>query len=142
MAMGTRTSATMLLLRRALATAAKPATEVVQKKPGTGHPKKKNLFDVARLLPGWGVGHKVAKTHWKPQTYYKLLDIKLRKDAGHGAAWGIYHEEGEEAGKLQKISGANKRCWKYVEDGPERTWESIVSKKNLIVEEAKTEVSA
>lgn len=71
----------MLLLRRAMATAVKNAEPVVAavKKPGTGHPKKKNLFDVARLLPGWGVGHKVAKSHWKPQTYYKLFDIKLRK---------------------------------------------------------------
>lgn len=72
----------MLLLRRGMATAVKhaeAAAEVVKKKPGTGHPKKKNIFDVARVLPGWGVGHKVAKTHWQPQTYYKLYDIKLRK---------------------------------------------------------------
>jgi hypothetical protein len=80
--MASSSSVATLLLRRAMATAAKhggSVAEVVQKKPGTGHPKKKNLFDVARLLSGWGVGHKVAKTHWKPQTYYKLHDIKLRK---------------------------------------------------------------
>jgi len=64
-----------------MSTAVKYAEAAVEapKKPGTGHPKKKNVFDVARLLPGWGVGHKFAKTHWKPQTYYKLYDIKLRK---------------------------------------------------------------
>ena len=80
--MASSSSAAMLLLRRGLAAAAKRAdavAETVQKKPGTGNPKKKNLFDVARLLPGWGVGHKVAKTHWKPQTYYKIYDVKLRK---------------------------------------------------------------
>ncbi|KAG0566543.1 hypothetical protein M758_7G072900 [Ceratodon purpureus] len=132
-------SAATLVLRRGLATVVKNAEEVVVKKPGTGSPKKKNVFDVARLLPGWGVGHKVAKSHWKPQTYYKLCDVKLRKDAGHGAAWGIYHEEGVEAGKLQKISGANKRCWKYVEDGPERTWKAVASQNTLT---PKTEVLA
>jgi len=123
-------SASILPLRRAMASVAKhvdAAAEVVQKKPGTGHPKKNNLFDVARLLPGWGIGHKVAKTHWQPQTYYKIYDVKLGKDAGHGTAWGIYHEQDVEAGKLQKISGANKRCWKYVADGPERNWEYVAS---------------
>ena len=49
---------------------------------------------------------------------------------------------GVEAGKLQKISGANKRCWKYVEDGPERTWTSVASQSTLIPKEAKTEVLA
>lgn len=71
-----------LLLRRGVASAAKlvaAAPEAVRKRPGTGNPKKKNVFDVARLLPGWGAGLRVAKSHWKPQTYYKLCDIKLRK---------------------------------------------------------------
>jgi hypothetical protein len=77
--MAMASTAAMLLLRRAMATAAEATLEVVKKKPMTGSPKKKNLFDVARLLPGWGVGHKVAKSHWKPETYYKLCDIKLRK---------------------------------------------------------------
>lgn len=77
--MAMASTAAMLLLRRAMATAAEATVEVVKKKPMTGSPKKKNLFDVARLLPGWGVGHKVAKSHWKPETYYKLCDIKLRK---------------------------------------------------------------
>jgi len=127
--MAMASTAAMLLLRRAMATAAEATLEVVKKKPMTGSPKKKNLFDVARLLPGWGVGHKVAKSHWKPETYYKLCDIKLRKDAGHGAAWGIYHEQGVEAGRLQKISGANKRCWKHIEDEPVRLWESLTPSK-------------
>jgi hypothetical protein len=77
--MATLSSGAILLLRRGLATAAKQAEEVVRKRPGTGNPKKKNVFDLARLLPDWGVGHKVAKTHWKPHTYYKLCDVKLRK---------------------------------------------------------------
>lgn len=77
--MAMASSAAVLLLRRAMATAAEATVEVVKKKPMTGSPKKKNLFDVARLLPCWGVGHKVAKSHWKPETYYKLCDIKLRK---------------------------------------------------------------
>ncbi|XP_024383939.1 uncharacterized protein [Physcomitrium patens] len=140
--MTTSSSSTMLLLRRAMATAAKnagAATTEVAKAPGTGNPKKKNLFDVARLLPGWGIGHKVAKSHWKPHSYYKLYDVKLRKDAGHGVAWGIYHEEGVEAGKLQKISGANKRCWKYVADGPERTWQFVASQKTVVPDKEKME---
>lgn len=49
---------------------------------------------------------------------------------------------GVEAGKLQRISGANKRCWKHVEDGPERTWKSLASQSTLTPKEAKTGVVA
>ncbi|KAH8969423.1 hypothetical protein BDL97_02G033100 [Sphagnum fallax] len=107
---------TMKLLRRAMATATEAAVKVPLKKPGEGHPKRKNLFDVVKVLPNWGVGSKVAKSHWRPETFYKITEIKLYKDPGHGAAWGIYHEAGVEAGKLQKIGGANKRCWKHIEE--------------------------
>ncbi|CAM6007139.1 unnamed protein product [Sphagnum balticum] len=115
---------TMKLLRRAMATATEVAVKVPLKKPGEGHPKRKNLFDVVKVLPNWGVGSKVAKSHWRPETFYKVTEIKLYKDPGHGAAWGIYHEAGVEAGKLQKIGGANKRCWKHIEE-TSQPWRTV-----------------
>lgn len=32
---------------------------------------------------------------------------------------------GVEAGKLQKIGGANKRCWKHIEDTTSQTWRTV-----------------
>lgn len=117
---------TMLVLRRAMATASEAtAVQAASKKPGEGHPKRKNLFDVVKVLPNWGLGSRVAKSHWNPETFYKIAEIKLYKDPGHGAAWGIYHEAGVEAGKLQKIGGANKRCWKHIEDTTSQTWRTV-----------------
>lgn len=44
---------------------------------GIGNLKKKNLFDVVRLLFGWGIGYKVVKLYWKLYLYYKFYDVKL-----------------------------------------------------------------
>jgi hypothetical protein len=54
----------------------------------------------------------------------------------------VYCCAGVEAGKLQKIGGVNKRCWKHVEDRPERTWKAVASQKTFTPKEAKTEVLA
>ncbi|KAM1025644.1 hypothetical protein FF1_038688 [Malus domestica] len=40
--------------------------------------KKKNLFEVAQFLPNWGLGYRMAKTHWVGVSYqiinlYKVL---------------------------------------------------------------------
>ncbi|KAL2650543.1 hypothetical protein R1flu_018671 [Riccia fluitans] len=66
--------------------------------------KKKNLVEVLQFLPNWGLGAKVTKKHWQPQTYYQLTKIQLGKDARHGSAWGIYHEAGTpKSGSEEKI---------------------------------------
>jgi hypothetical protein len=71
---------TMLVLRRAMATASEAtAVQAASKKPGEGHPKRKNLFDVVKVLPNWGLGSRVAKSHWNPETFYKITEIKLYK---------------------------------------------------------------
>lgn len=41
--------------------------------------KGRNLIEVAQFLPGWGVGAKMTKSHWRPNTYYQITDIKLNK---------------------------------------------------------------
>lgn len=40
--------------------------------------KGKNLFEVAQFLPNWGVGFKMAKTHWKGVSY-EITKINLYK---------------------------------------------------------------
>ncbi|KAL3701082.1 hypothetical protein R1sor_019104 [Riccia sorocarpa] len=79
--------------------------------------KKKNLIEVLQFLPNWGVGAKVTKKHWQPQTYYQLTKIQLGKDARHGSAWGIYHEAGApKSASEEKIGGVNKRIWRYIRE--------------------------
>lgn len=40
--------------------------------------KKKNLFDVVQFLPDWGIGYKVAKSHWRDVSY-QITRINLYK---------------------------------------------------------------
>lgn len=40
--------------------------------------KKKNLFEVAQFLPNWGLGYKLAKSHWRDVSY-ELTKINLYK---------------------------------------------------------------
>ncbi|KAM0953396.1 putative mitochondrial 28S ribosomal protein S34 [Dioscorea sansibarensis] len=56
--------------------------------------KKKNLFEVAHFLPNWGLGYKLAKSHWR-DVCYELTKINLYKDGRHGKAWGIRYKAGK-----------------------------------------------
>jgi hypothetical protein len=55
------------------ATAAGDAEQTKRKKK-----KKKNLFDVVQFLPKWGIGYKVAKSHWRDVSY-EITKINLYK---------------------------------------------------------------
>ena len=48
---------------------------------GTASPKKrrKNLIDVVRPMPNWGLGGKVMKSHWEEGSYYELTRVKVNK---------------------------------------------------------------
>ncbi|KAL5211326.1 hypothetical protein ABZP36_022173 [Zizania latifolia] len=82
--------------------------------------KKKNLFDVVQFLPSWGVGYKVAKTTWRDVSY-QITKINLYKDGRHGKAWGIRYKAGEQASEAPtKISGVNKRGWKYIKESQKK----------------------
>ncbi|KAJ7562389.1 hypothetical protein O6H91_03G067700 [Diphasiastrum complanatum] len=115
---------TQQLLWRSLSSTSTASGVAVESAAAAGkraRKKKKNLVDVIKFLSDWGVGAKVAKTHWTPKTFYKITNVKLYEDAAHGAAWGIYHE----SGKIEKIGGVNKRCWKYIDDVAIKTWKSL-----------------
>ncbi|KQJ99496.1 uncharacterized protein LOC100841147 [Brachypodium distachyon] len=107
--------------QRALSTSAAPAAaaaaaegEVVAASKEPKRRKKKNLFDVVQFLPDWGVGYKVAKTTWRDVSY-QITKINLYKDGRHGKAWGIRYKAGVQAADAPiKISGVNKRGWKYI----------------------------
>ncbi|KAK9124372.1 hypothetical protein Sjap_013974 [Stephania japonica] len=96
----------------ATSTPSNEASTSVAKKPKRR--KKKNLFEVARYLPNWGLGYQMAKTHWVGVSY-EITKINLYKDGCHGKAWGIVHKEGKLAADApKKISGVHKRCWRYI----------------------------
>ncbi|XP_020103588.1 uncharacterized protein LOC109720718 [Ananas comosus] len=82
--------------------------------------KKKNLFDVVKFLPDWGIGYKVAKTHWRDVSY-QITKINLYKDGRHGKAWGIRFKAGLQAADDPiRISGVNKRGWKYIKESQKK----------------------
>ncbi|GJN21075.1 hypothetical protein PR202_gb08523 [Eleusine coracana subsp. coracana] len=104
--------------QRALSTSAAATAEVVAKE--AKRKKKKNLFDVVQFLPGWGVGYKVAKTTWRDVSY-QITKINLYKDGRHGKAWGIRYKAGVQAADAPiRISGVNKRGWKYIKESQKK----------------------
>lgn len=83
-------------------------------KPKPKRKKKKNLFEVLQFLPNWGIGYHMAKTHWTSLSY-EITKINLYKSGNHGKAWGILYKDGsKEVDAPRKLSGVNKRCWRYV----------------------------
>ncbi len=69
----------LLMLRRSLATVSEANVAKKLTKADKRKSKTKNLFEVAKLLPNGGVGSKMAKTHWRPGSFYKVTEIKLYK---------------------------------------------------------------
>ncbi|TVU00670.1 hypothetical protein EJB05_53897, partial [Eragrostis curvula] len=111
------TSAAAPAAEGAVATAEAVAKEVKRR-------KKKNLFDVVQFLPGWGVGYKVAKTTWRDVSY-QITKINLYKDGRHGKAWGIRYKAGVQAADAPiRISGVNKRGWKYIKESQKKLQEA------------------
>ncbi|CAH9054506.1 unnamed protein product [Cuscuta europaea] len=99
---------------RYLSTSPKPAVAPDLKKPNLKKKKKKNLFEVVQFLPNWGIGYQLAKTHWTDVSY-RITKINLYKSGTHGKAWGIAHKDGSPIAEApKKISGVNKRCWRYI----------------------------
>ncbi|KAM0941458.1 putative mitochondrial 28S ribosomal protein S34 [Dioscorea sansibarensis] len=82
--------------------------------------KKKNLFEIAQFLPNWGIGYKLAKSHWRDVSY-QLTKINLYKDGRHGKAWGIRYKAGLQVtdGPV-KLSGVNKPGWRYIPESNEK----------------------
>ncbi|XP_062219065.1 uncharacterized protein LOC133918941 [Phragmites australis] len=124
-AMGLLRQSLGLSAQRALSTsAAAPAAEGAAAAEAVAKEakrrKKKNLFDVVQFLPGWGVGYKVAKTTWRDVSY-QITKINLYKDGRHGKAWGIRYKAGAQAAEAPiRISGVNKRGWKYIKESQKK----------------------
>ncbi|WVZ67163.1 hypothetical protein U9M48_016283 [Paspalum notatum var. saurae] len=116
--------------QRALSTSAAPAAAEgaaaeAAAKEAKRRNKKKNLFDVVQFLPGWGVGYKVAKTTWRDVSY-QITKINLYKDGRHGKAWGIRYKAGVQAADAPiRISGVNKRGWKYIKESQKKVEDAL-----------------
>ncbi|CAL9775479.1 unnamed protein product [Musa acuminata subsp. burmannicoides] len=99
---------------RSLGAASLPPSGAEEAEKRPKRKKKKNLFEVAQFLPDWGIGYKMAKTHWR-DVCYEITKINLYKDGRHGKAWGIRYKAGLPAADAPvKLSGVNKRGWKYI----------------------------
>eukprot|EP00897_Mesotaenium_endlicherianum_P004755 jgi/Mesen1/4307/ME000022S03599 len=85
-------------------------------KVGSGSKRgQRTALDVLKPMPNWGVGAKLAKSHWHENNYYQVTEVQVYKDAKHGAAWGIrYENDAPVTGVAQKIGGANKKGWREV----------------------------
>ncbi|AQK47222.1 uncharacterized protein [Zea mays] len=113
--------------QRALSTTAAPAAEgaaVAEATAKEAKRRRKNLFDVVQFLPEWGIGYKVAKTTWRDVSY-QITKINLYKDGRHGKAWGLRYKAGVQAADTPtRISGVNKRGWKYIKESQKKLQEA------------------
>ncbi|URE26672.1 hypothetical protein MUK42_17322 [Musa troglodytarum] len=92
---------------RSLGAASLPPSGAEEAETRPKRKKKKTLFEVAQFLPNWGIGYKMAKTHWRDVCYeitkinlYKVVSflsspldaLFLPLDGRHGKAWGIRYK--------------------------------------------------
>ncbi|URE26671.1 hypothetical protein MUK42_17322 [Musa troglodytarum] len=122
---------------RSLGAASLPPSGAEEAETRPKRKKKKTLFEVAQFLPNWGIGYKMAKTHWRDVCYeitkinlYKVVSflsspldaLFLPLDGRHGKAWGIRYKAGLPAADApMKLSGVNKRGWKYILESKKKT---------------------
>merc|ERR1711865_208482 len=75
----------------------------------------KNLFELCRLLPNYGVGFKLKRNSWKAEDcYWTLSKTAPTMDGRHGKAYGKLTWKGVEQPTEKKIRGVLKRPWSYV----------------------------
>ncbi|RRT78842.1 hypothetical protein B296_00016003, partial [Ensete ventricosum] len=63
---------------RSLGAASLPPSGAEEAEKRPKRKKKKNLFEVAQFLPNWGIGYKMAKSHWR-DVCYEITKINLYK---------------------------------------------------------------
>eukprot|EP00850_Spirogloea_muscicola_P001556 SM000006S19321 [mRNA] locus=s6:72746:73161:+ [translate_table: standard] len=78
---------------------------------------RRNVFDLLRAMPAWGVGAaRVAKAAWAPRRFYLVTKLRLN-DERHGVAYGVFHADGKPTtGVAERIGKCNRRGWREVED--------------------------
>ncbi|XP_075263442.1 uncharacterized protein LOC142355027 [Convolutriloba macropyga] len=85
------------------------ASQVFQKLP-----RRKNLFDLLRVLPNSGIGSKVGKPQWGEGCYWEITRIKIDPDGSHGKVWGTPYWRGQAKPTAKgdtRIPGPLKTFW-------------------------------
>jgi len=88
--------------------------------------KRRNLFDVIRVLPRQGLGQKVSRKSWQDNSYWTIERVKISLDGRHGKAHGLLTWRGTTAEKPTKINGVLKNLWRALPGSEGETgWHSI-----------------
>ena len=114
---------------------------------------KTTVYELAKTLPQYGIGHKFTKTNWErkgttkseksqkfPPTFWTLTKIlpKANGRTGHGA-YGILTWKGRRRATEEKIGGTHKTVWKIVDDDEFGGIEEVALKLALPDEAAEEE---
>ena len=84
------------------------------------------VYELAKTLPQYGIGHKFTKTNWErgtseskfPPTFWTLTKILPKANGRTGfGAYGILTWKGRRRATEEKIGGTHKTVWKIVDDG-------------------------
>ena len=83
------------------------------------------MYELAKTLPQYGIGHKFTKTNWErgtsesqfPPTFWTLTKILPKANGRTGfGAYGILTWKGRRRATEEKIGGTHKTVWKIVDD--------------------------
>ena len=86
------------------------------------------VYELAKTLPQYGIGHKFTKTNWErgtseskfPPTFWTLTKILPKANGRTGfGAYGILTWKGRRRATEEKIGGTHKTVWKIVDDDDE-----------------------
>ena len=86
---------------------------------------KTTVYELAKTLPQYGIGHKFTKTNWErgtseskfPPTFWTLTKILPKANGRTGfGAYGILTWKGRRRATEEKIGGTHKTVWKIVDD--------------------------
>lgn len=86
--------------------------------------KRRNLFDIIRILPKQGLGQKVSRTTWEDNSFWTIERVRISLDGRHGKAHGLLTWRGEEAERPTRINGGLKHVWRPLgEEG--LSWQNV-----------------
>mmetsp|Transcript_12007 Transcript_12007/g.30827 ORF Transcript_12007/g.30827 Transcript_12007/m.30827 type:complete len:144 (-) Transcript_12007:272-703(-) len=80
--------------------------------------KKKNLFDLLRVMPNSGVGAKVARYTYTEKSHWEVTRVKISPDGSHGQVWGTLMFDGKPSTSRRMpkgdtpIPGPLKQVWR------------------------------
>jgi len=102
--------------------------------------KRRNLFDIIRVLPRQGLGQKVSRKTWEDNSFWTIERVKISLDGRHGKAHGLLTWRGTPAEKPTRINGPLKHVWRSIPESEGVIGWQNVKKPPMLLKSVETKV--